>query len=88
MNTICLRPYPVPKLHEEMFKKEVEHLVLVGVLEVAIDSEWVSPYFAQPKPKSNQVRFLIDLSNLNKKIKRKPYDMPKTHAVLFKLEVF
>ena len=29
---ICLLPYPLPKLHEEMLKKEVEHLVLLGVL--------------------------------------------------------
>ena len=27
---ICLRPYPVPKVHEEMFKKEVGSLVLLG----------------------------------------------------------
>ena len=31
---ICLRPYPVPTVHEEMFKKEVESLVLLGFLEV------------------------------------------------------
>ena len=28
---IFLRPYPVPKVHKEMFKNEVEHLVLVGI---------------------------------------------------------
>ena len=34
---ICSRPYPVPKVHEEMFKKEVERVVLLGVLELAND---------------------------------------------------
>ena len=34
---VCLRPYPVPKVHEEMFKNEVEHLVLLGLLEVEND---------------------------------------------------
>ena len=35
---ICLRPYPVPNIHEEMFKNKVESLVLLGVLEVSNDS--------------------------------------------------
>ena len=49
---ICSRPYPVPKLHKKEIK-EVEHLVLLGVLKVANDSEWGAPYFDQPKPRSN-----------------------------------
>ena len=54
-NTVWSRPYPVQKVCGEMLKKEVEWLVLIGVLEVANDSEWVSLSFAQPKPKTNQV---------------------------------
>ena len=38
-NPIFSRPYPVPKVHKELLKKEVERLVLLGVLEVANDSE-------------------------------------------------
>ena len=53
-----------------MLKKGVERLVLLGVLEVANYSEWVAPSFAQPKPKSNQVRFLSDFINLNKQLNR------------------
>ena len=26
---VCLRPYPVPKVHEEIFKKGVDRLVLL-----------------------------------------------------------
>ena len=48
---ILLRSYPVPKLHEEIFKKEVECLVLLGFLEVANDSEWGVPSFVQTKPR-------------------------------------
>ena len=29
---ICSQQYPVPKVHEKMFKKEVGSLVLLGVL--------------------------------------------------------
>ena len=54
---ICSRTYPVTKVHEEMFKKEVECLVLLGVIEVAINSEWGYPYFVQPKPKSTDYIF-------------------------------
>ena len=55
---ICSIPYLVPKLHKQMFKKEVEHLVLLEFLEKTNDSEWAAPYFGQPKPKT-----LITLSN-------------------------
>ena len=55
-----------------MFKEEVYRLVLLGVIEVATDSEWVSPSFAHYKPKSNQVRLLSDIRNLNKQLKQKP----------------
>ena len=30
---VCSRPYPVPKVHETMFKKEVKRLMRLGVLE-------------------------------------------------------
>ena len=59
-----------------MFKKEFEILVLLGVLEVANDSEWVSPSFSQLKPESNRVHFLSDFMNTNKQLKQKPYPMP------------
>ena len=49
-----------------MSKKEVGNLALLGFLEVANDSEQGDPSFAQPKPKSNWVRFLSDFRNLNK----------------------
>ena len=38
-----------------MLKKEVEHLVLLGLLELANDSEWGDPSFAQPRNKTNRV---------------------------------
>ena len=65
---ICSRLYTVPMVHEEFFKKEVERLVILGVLALANNSERGSPYFAQPKSKTNQVSFLSDFRNLNKKL--------------------
>ena len=71
-----------------MFKKEVEHLVLLGLLKVANDSYWGAPFFAEPKPKSNRVHFLSEFRNLNEKLKQKPYPMTKRNQVLLKLEGF
>ena len=85
---IFLRPYTAPKIHEEMSKKDVESLVLLGVLEVANDSECGSPSFAQPKPKSNWVRFLSDFRHLNKKLKEKPYPMSMIDEMLSIFEGF
>ena len=41
-----------------MSQKEVERLVLLGVLELSDDSEWGALYFAQFEPQSNQVSFI------------------------------
>ena len=80
MKPICSQPYSVPKVHEEIFKKEVYCLVQLGVLGVANDSEWGAPYFAKPKPKSSRVLFLSDFRNLNKQLKRKPHPMNKINS--------
>ena len=62
---IWLQPYPLLKVHEKLFKKEVGNLVLLGVLNTANNPEWGAPPFAQSKPKSNRVRFISDFRNLN-----------------------
>ena len=60
---------------KEIFLKEVEHLVLLGVLEVANDSERESPSFSKTKPKSHQVRFLSDFRNLKSLSKHTQFDL-------------
>ena len=57
VNPICSIRYQVTKVHKDIFKKDVEHLVLLGVLEIEKYSEWRDPPFAQHKPKRNRVRF-------------------------------
>ena len=76
------------KVHEELFKKEVERLFLLGVIEQANNLEWGAPYFAQPKPKSNQVSFISNFINIDKQLKCKTYPMPKINEILLKLEGF
>ena len=60
----------------------------MGVLEVANESEWGAPSFAEPKPKSYQVRFISDFRNINKQLKHKSYPMTNINGMLLKLEGF
>ena len=87
-NPVCSQPHPVPKLHKVMFIKDPQRLVSLGVLEEVNDSGWGAPSFAQPKPKMNCFRLLTDFRNLNRKLKCKPYPIPKICEVLLKREGF
>ena len=68
--------------------KDMERLVLLGLIKHSNDSEWVAPSFAQPKTKTNWVCLLSDFINLNRRIKCKPYTMPKINEILLKLKSF
>ena len=83
----CQRHYPVPRIHREVFKKDLERLGKLGVLEKTNDSEWGSPSFIIPK-KNGTVRFISDFRRLNQKIKRKPYPLPRISDTLQQLEGF
>ncbi len=81
------RHYPVPHLYKATFKKELDRLVKLGVLETVQESEWGSPTFIVPK-KDNKVRFVSDFRRLNAKLKRKPYPLPRIGDTLQGLEGF
>ena len=81
------KAYPIPKVHLETLKLEVQRLCDVGVLKRVNRSEWAAPTFIIPK-KDGSVRFISDFRELNKRIKRKPYPIPKIHDLMLKLEGF
>jgi hypothetical protein len=87
------RPFPVPHVHKDTIKKEVARLCEIGVLKQIHESEWASPSFIIPKKSKDgkgpgTVRFLSDLRELNKRVIRKPYPLPKISTVLQELEGF
>ncbi|KAL7552386.1 hypothetical protein ACHAWF_017346 [Thalassiosira exigua] len=68
---------------EKTFKKELDHLLEIGVISRQSLSEWASPTFIIPK-KDGRVRWISDLCALNKFIKRKKYPLHIIQDVLKK----
>ena len=81
------RPFPIPRIHLETLKKEVAQLEEIGVLKRQPDSEWASPTFIIPK-KNKTVWFISDFREVNKRIVRTPYPIPKILTVLQEMEGF
>jgi len=81
------KAFPVPYVHLETLRKEVQRLCDIGVLEQQPASEWGSPTFIIAK-KQGTVRFLTDFREVNKRLVRKPFPIPKITTVLQELEGF
>ena len=81
------KPYPIPKIHKEKFKKELDTLEELGVLKKNSDSQWAAPAFTIPKTDVS-IRFLTDLRELNKRLVRKPCPLPNIRKILQELEGF
>jgi len=82
------KPYPVPKSQEKKLKEEIRRLEKYGVLRRINHSEWGMPSFTIPKKDGITLRSIADLRELNKRIKRKPFPIPKIQELLLKLEDF
>ena len=77
--------FPVPFIHELMFKKEFDWLEALNVIKKVNCSQWGAPKFIIPK-KDITVRFISDFRELNKRILRQPYPIPKIQDLLLRLE--
>lgn len=81
------RPYPIPHIHLDTLKKEIKRLCMIGVLKKQPQSEWASPTYIVAK-KQGTPRVLSDFRQVNKRIKRNPYPIPKISSVLQEMEGF
>ena len=81
------RAFPMPRVHMETLKVEVNRLCELGVLKKVNRSQWAAPTFLIPK-KDGTVRFISDFRELNKRIKRRPFPIPHIKDLLMNLEGF
>ena len=76
-------PYAVPNVHLEAFKKELDHLIKIGVLSAAGTTQWASPTFIIPK-KDGRIHWVRNLRELNKVVVRHQYPLPIINYILRK----
>jgi hypothetical protein len=81
------RPYPILQKHKAVLMKDIKWLCNIGVLDWQPSSRWALPTFIIPK-KDSTVRTISDFKELNKRIVRKPYPIPKISTILQELEGF
>jgi hypothetical protein len=79
--------FPVLRIHEDIIIKEVERLCELGVLKRQPASEWALPSFIIPK-KDRTICSLSNFWEVNKRLVRKPFPIPKISMVLQELERF
>jgi hypothetical protein len=81
------RAFPVLKIYKDTIMKEVERLRKLGVLERQPASGWALLSFIIPK-KDKTVCFLSDFWEVNERLVRKPFPIPKISMVLQEIEGF
>ena len=82
-----VKPYHIPRIHIEAFKKELAHLVQIGVIRPYGPTEWACPIFVTPE-KDGRIRWVSDLRALNKAVKRSIYPLPNIQDILTKRSGF
>ncbi|UYV70824.1 K02A2.6-like [Cordylochernes scorpioides] len=75
------RRIPIPLLNKT--KEQLDQMVEKGVIEkVEQPTDWCAPMVIVPKPSSNDLRICVDLTALNKFVKREHYPIPSVEYTL------
>jgi hypothetical protein len=75
------KPFSIPQSQMETFRKEIEQLIGLGVIEKDDCSPWAVPCFIIPK-KNKTVRFLTNFCCLNAQLIRYPYPLTRISVML------
>ena len=81
------KPFPIPHIRKETFRKELCRMEALGILKKDNTSKWASPTFIIPKP-NGTVRMVSDFRKVNTNLVRKPYPIPKISGIMQELEGF
>ena len=83
ISPIFCRPYPIPMIHQDVFKKELQHLIDEQVQRRIPRSGWAFPTFLIPK-NDGRVRWISDFSRLNKLLRRDRFFLPSIPTIMQK----
>jgi hypothetical protein len=81
------RLYHIVQIHKATLMKEINRLVLIGVMKRQSSLQWASPTCIIPK-KDMTAHTISDFRELNKRIVRQTYPIPKISTTLQELEGF
>ena len=84
---IFCNPYPIPLMHQEGFKAELQHLADENILQRISRSKWAFQTFLIPQ-KDGRVRWISDFRRLNKLLRRPRYFLPSIPAIVQKKASF
>ena len=80
------KSYPVTVNSKSKFKQELQCLISLGILEKDSNIPLAAPSFTIPKKNHNKVRFLMDFRQVNQRIVRKPFPLPKINQILYEID--
>lgn len=72
---INVRPYPIPKAHEEIAAKMIQEMAENKIIQWTKDSPWGFPIVLVPKP-DGKLRFCVDYRKLNAITRTSSYPIP------------
>ena len=77
---IYQHPYRIPQMYQEAVEKEIEMMLMEGVIEPCV-SEWTSSMVIIKK-KDDTIQLCVDYRRLNSKTVMDAYSMPRVDDIL------